>query len=281
MKFWTAQYKYPGPYRLDITVKGQDPFGKLFAPTWGMVDDYLKSGKTDGDKQVYVEKYHAMMLNVINNNTKAWNKLLAMPQVVLVCFCANGDFCHRHLLTHYLIQYGAQYCGEIEDFSKWNEKSNDILEFKGENSWLSNFAPCKFTHLDVEYASTEAFYQAWKFTAIDMIEIKVGDELIEVNARDYICKQPANVTKQLGKLAKVPWNWDIVRLEVMKTALEYKFVHNLHYRSLLKATGNVNLVEGNWWHDNFWGNCNCPKCRESTGKNMLGKLIMDIRSRLD
>ena len=267
MKFWTAQYKYPGPYRLDITVKGQDPFGKLFAPTWGMVNDYLKSGKTNGDKQVYVEKYHAMILNVINNNTEAWNKLLAMPQVVLVCFCANGDFCHRHLLTHYLIQYGAQYCGEIEDFTKWSEKSNDILEFKGENSWLSNFAPCMFTYQGISYPTTEHFYQAWKF---------------DVDKRAKVAAAPTpGKAKQMGSKAKLCWNWDTVRVEVMKTALEYKFVHNLHYRSLLKATGNANLVEGNWWHDNFWGNCNCPKCREITGSNMLGKLIMDIRSRLD
>lgn len=38
MDIWTAQYQYPGPHRLDITVKGQDPIGRLFAPTWDMVN---------------------------------------------------------------------------------------------------------------------------------------------------------------------------------------------------------------------------------------------------
>ena len=102
MEVWTAQYHYPGPHRLDITVKGQDPFGKLFAPTWEMVSTYHKSSRTDNDKQIYVEKYHGLILNIINRNPEAWNKLLAMQYVVLVCFCPPGDFCHRHLLVYYL-----------------------------------------------------------------------------------------------------------------------------------------------------------------------------------
>lgn len=36
----TAQYRYSGNDRLDITVKGNDPIGKIFAPTWEMVRLY-------------------------------------------------------------------------------------------------------------------------------------------------------------------------------------------------------------------------------------------------
>jgi len=44
MQLWTAQYRYPGPHRLDITVKGRDPIGKMFAPTWDMVKQYKATG---------------------------------------------------------------------------------------------------------------------------------------------------------------------------------------------------------------------------------------------
>jgi ribA/ribD-fused uncharacterized protein len=274
MEMWTAQYRYPGPYRLDITVKGGDPFGKLFAPTWNMVSTYMKSGKTDNDKQNYIKKYHELVLNIIN--TEDWSKLLNMQHVVLVCFCPPGEFCHRHLLVYYLQKYGANYNGEIVDLSRWLNKPQEIKEFKREYSWLSNFAPCKFVHLGVEYESTEAFYQAWKFSAVDTLKVVIRDKLVEVNAREYIAKQSANITKQLGKKAKLCWNWDTVKLEVMKVALEEKFKIP-KFKNLLLSTGNAVLIEGNWWHDNYWGNCYCPKCKGTPGINMLGKMIMTIR----
>jgi len=48
---------------------------------------------------------------------------------------------------------------------------------------------------------------------------------------------------------------------------------------MLLDTGSQELVEGNVWHDNFWGNCTCSKCPEP-GENHLGKLLMKIRSEL-
>jgi len=34
------------------------------------------------------------------------------------------------------------------------------------------------------------------------------------------------------------------------------------------------------WHDNYWGNCYCFKCKDIKGVNKLGEPLMDIRSRL-
>jgi ribA/ribD-fused uncharacterized protein len=265
MELWTAQYRYPGPYRLDITVKGQDQFGKVFSPTWEMVSTYLKSARTLADQQSYIEKYHGLILNVINRNPEAWNKLLAMPQVVLVCFCTPGEFCHRNLLVYYLQKYGAKYNGEITDFSRWSNKPPDILEFKGDYSWLSNFAPCEFEYQGITYPTTEHFYQAWKFPA-------------DQRARIAAIATP-RLTKREGRKAKLCWNWDSVRIEVMKTALEEKFKID-KFRNLLLSTSSAKLVEGNWWHDNFWGDCYCAKCKGNPGANTLGNMIMDIRSSL-
>jgi len=261
MEMWTAQYRYPGPHRLDITVKGQDPFGKLFAPTWDMVSTYMKSGKTDGDKQNYIKKYHELIMGV--TNTEAWNKLLNMQYVVLVCFCPPGEFCHRHLLTYYLQKYGAKYNGEIVDFSRWLNKPQKIKEFRGEYSWLSNFAPCEFEYQGIMYSSTEHFYQAWKFSAEERPRIAA--------------LATAALAKEEGKKAELCWDWSTVKLEVMKVALEEKFKIP-KFKNLLLSTGNATLVEGNWWHDNFWGDCYCPKCKGKPGINFLGKMIMAIRN---
>ena len=45
----------------------------------------------------------------------------------------------------------------------------------------------------------------------------------------------------------------------------------------LLATGEEELIEGNYWHDTCWGVCNCAKCGDK-GENRLGKLLMEVRT---
>ncbi len=115
LKLWTAQYRYPGPHRLDITVKGNNPIGRIFAPNWKMVNDW----KASGNEQTYIKAYHELMLTSYYSWNEKWKELLQQKQVVLVCFCKAGTFCHRNLLAQYLVQLGAEYQGEITDFSPW------------------------------------------------------------------------------------------------------------------------------------------------------------------
>jgi hypothetical protein len=62
----------------------------------------------------------------------------------------------------------------------------------------------------------------------------------------------------------------------MKKFLMQKFSKH-EFKSLLLSTENMFLEEGNYWHDNFWGNCYCKKCKNIIGKNQLGKLLMKVR----
>lgn len=103
--FYTATYRYPGPDRLDITVKGQDPVGKYFAPTWEMVQNY-KSGRLSEeeytklyyesliDNWVHLKGFKERVLGLIERSKK--------ESITLVCFCPAGTFCHRHLLINWL-----------------------------------------------------------------------------------------------------------------------------------------------------------------------------------
>jgi predicted NAD-dependent protein-ADP-ribosyltransferase YbiA (DUF1768 family) len=49
---------------------------------------------------------------------------------------------------------------------------------------------------------------------------------------------------------------------------------NEELAQLLIDTDDHELIEGNWWHDYFWGVCN------GKGENHLGKILMDVREEL-
>lgn len=95
---YTAQYRYAGSDRFDITVKGQDGMGLHFAPTWNMVTDHKKGIITD---QQYVDMY-IPILQSIPVHVLDW--FLSEPVRTLVCFCPENNFCHRNILVNYLTQ---------------------------------------------------------------------------------------------------------------------------------------------------------------------------------
>lgn len=101
------------PDLLDITIRGQHPVGKHFAPTWKMVMDHKKKTFGHMADTMYTVDYHTMMLASYYANYHVWQMILHKPRVVLMCFCPTGAFCHRHLLVEYLVKLGATYKGEL------------------------------------------------------------------------------------------------------------------------------------------------------------------------
>jgi uncharacterized protein YeaO (DUF488 family) len=107
LHFYTAQYNYSGKNKLDITVKGQDPLGKHFAPTWTMVQGFHS-------KKLSEKKYKKLYKGILDAVPKSiWKKVLVKKRLVLVCFCKKGAFCHRLLLANILTSKGAIYEGEL------------------------------------------------------------------------------------------------------------------------------------------------------------------------
>jgi ribA/ribD-fused uncharacterized protein len=162
-----------------------------------------------------------------------------------------------------------------------------IDSFKGEHRWLSNFWPT-YVMLDGElYASVEHAYVAAKFPDNVTVLDPNRDWLVEPRVRTLVkwCST-AGKAKKLGQKYKqlIRPDWKEVRLGVMESLLRQKFdpvteTADEPLAQMLLDTGDVELVEGNVWHDNFWGNCTCSKCPEP-GENHLGKLLMKIRSEL-
>lgn len=85
----------------------------------------------------------------------------------------------------------------------------------------------------------------------------------------------AGEAKQVGRKLKLRLGWEDMRLDIMNRLLLQKF-SDLDLQAKLLATGNEELVEGNWWHDQFWGDCTCVR-HSGPGENHLGKLLMHVR----
>ena len=110
---YTAQYRYPGEDRFDITVKGNCQTGKLYAPTWSMVNGI--KNKTLSHKD-YTTQYYNLLLQRWDTHSKDILHLVNKIQnqdVTLVCFCPANSFCHRYLLVNFLqynwtIEYGGE-----------------------------------------------------------------------------------------------------------------------------------------------------------------------------
>ena len=141
-----------------------------------------------------------------------------------------------------------------------------ISSFRGKNRFLSNFYECPVGFEGLTYPSAEAAFQACKCS-------KEEDKIKYTKVKD-----PAKA-KQMGKRETLPEDWDMMSYGRMYDVLSAKF-SDPELAAMLKATGEAYLEEGNHWHDNNWGNCNCDSCRNIHGHNSLGNILMEIRDDL-
>jgi uncharacterized protein (DUF488 family) len=124
---------------LDITRKGADPVGVIFAPSDALLIPILAARKrqrrlfatcfdTPRAQLVeearaieeeawawYVPRYLDEMRASYRRQRRAWDALLARERVCLVCFCPKAERCHRTVLaTQILPRLGATFVREIE-----------------------------------------------------------------------------------------------------------------------------------------------------------------------
>lgn len=142
-----------------------------------------------------------------------------------------------------------------------------IDRFDGKYFFLSNFSASPFKDECGDFFPTvEHYFQAQKAT--DLYDF----ELIRK------AKTPG-LAKKYGRQIKLAPDWENVKEQVMLDGLRYKFAIP-ELRDKLLATGNQYLEEGNSWHDNYWGDCDCPRCKDIMGRNMLGQLLMQVREEI-
>jgi len=136
---------------------------------------------------------------------------------------------------------------------------NKIDKFSGNYRFLSNFYPAIIIHHGITYPTSEHLYQAAKTTDF------------ELRKKIAALPTPGNA-KRAGRNLKIRANWDDIKVVIMKQIVLMKFKQNPKLISMLTATGNAYLEEGNTWGDKFWGVCG------GVGENHLGEILMDVRS---
>jgi ribA/ribD-fused uncharacterized protein len=140
-----------------------------------------------------------------------------------------------------------------------------IDQFKGEFEFLSNFYRCQVFYDGYWYVTLEHAFQAAKNPSWEH-----QDEIRRVNK--------PGVAKRIGRRCELRPDWEEVKDELMWHLLLSKFSDSNLAKKLLEIRG-VRLIEGNTWHDNYWGDCICGReaCKEQ-GKNKLGTLLEDLRA---
>jgi ribA/ribD-fused uncharacterized protein len=151
-----------------------------------------------------------------------------------------------------------------------------IDKFEGRFRFLSNFYPCKIEHKGITYPSVEHYYVAMKVTEMQLID---GKYYTAADFREMLPKiKEAGDVKKLGQRIKVRKDWDEKKFDFMDWGVREKFKDE-YLGDLLLSTGDQDLIEGNWWHDIYWGVCSCTKCT-GKGENNLGKILMSVREEL-
>ena len=141
-----------------------------------------------------------------------------------------------------------------------------INKFDGKYAFLSNFYECSITYDGLTYCNSEAAFHAQK--------------TLNNDERKRFTTLTASESKKMGRRITLRNDWELVKIRIMHAICYAKFSQNEDLAEKLLATGDEYLEEGTYWHDNCWGNCYCEKCKNITGENRLGKILMQVREEL-
>ena len=142
----------------------------------------------------------------------------------------------------------------------------DTIEFyrvDDEHGEFSNFSPHPITLDGARWPTSEHYFQAQKF----------ADAAVRERIRKATGPMEAARMGRDRKL-KLRADWESAKVGVMHKALVAKFTQHAELRELLLSTGGARLVE-HTDNDSYWGDGG-----DGRGRNMLGQLLMRVRSEL-
>jgi ribA/ribD-fused uncharacterized protein len=147
-----------------------------------------------------------------------------------------------------------------------------IDSFMGENRWLSNFPDAPLFYGGRHFRNSESAYHATKF--IEDAQANISPWQFETTS--------GSEAKKLAKENKtfIRSDWMDISLLTMVEITHAKYNQNKDLRIRLVNTFPHDLVEGNNWHDAFYGVCSCKGpslCFKGKGMNWLGRILMAER----
>lgn len=150
---------------------------------------------------------------------------------------------------------------------------NNEIRFWGTNSKyfeFSNFYLRKVVLDDIEWPTSEHYYQAQKFIANPDIIYKILKE-----------PYPYMIYKMANKIYKDKQrqDWHEVKIDIMRKVVLAKFTQHEDLKNLLFETGNSIIIE-NSPTDSFWGVGGFGNKYIDNKNNWLGKILMEVRDKL-
>jgi ribA/ribD-fused uncharacterized protein len=136
-----------------------------------------------------------------------------------------------------------------------------IPKFEGEYSCFSNFYPRSVLYNGKRYKTKEHAFQCQKAT----------------NQKDFDFIFNAVTpyqAKKRSRTIKIKGNWKESRRWIMHDIVLAFFTEWSDLRKILLDSGDQELIEGNEYHDKYWGVC------DGVGENWLGKILMLTRDEL-
>lgn len=129
---------------------------------------------------------------------------------------------------------------------------------------FSNFASYPIELDGKTWPTSEHYFQAQKF---------VGTEHEEAVRLEVSPMKAAKMGRERSRPLRA--DWDSVKDDIMRVAVGAKFAQHKELQKLLLSTGAATIVE-HTKNDSYWGDGG-----DGTGQNMLGKILMEVRQRLN
>lgn len=153
-----------------------------------------------------------------------------------------------------------------EQLRFWEKHLLGVINFyhlEDDYGCFSNFARYPIELNGKIWPTSEHYFQAQKF---------VGTEYEEA----VRLAETPRIAAQMGRDCNLPLrsDWEIVKDDVMREAVMAKFSQHQELCDMLSGTGHRLLVE-HTENDSYWGDGGNGK-----GKNMLGRILMEIRQEI-
>lgn len=128
---------------------------------------------------------------------------------------------------------------------------------------FSNFAEFPIEMGRKRWPTSEHYFQAQKFT-----DRSHAEAIRKAKSPMAAARMGRDWKKPIRK------DWEKVKDGIMRQAVEAKFTQHEELKALLLSTGDRKLVE-HTSNDAYWGDGG-----DGSGKNMLGRILMEVRERL-
>ena len=142
-------------------------------------------------------------------------------------------------------------------------RETSISSLRGKYRFLNNLYLAEVTYDGLTFPTSEAAFQAAKCQTkeerLPFTEMKNSVLLL-----------------QKGRKVTLRPDWEEVKVGIMEEIVREKFSSHPDLAEKLLATGDLPIMEGNVWHDTFWG----VDVKTGIGENHLGKILMKVREEL-